>query len=273
MTDKNIFHSYSSTDTYNTCPEQWRSIKWLKKFEGKSNPAAERGSLMHEDLETCLIEDTKYPIAEYRWILDNFRKLSGLKIPEIKLAINHNWEPTDYNLGYTENGMEIPNPEGFYRGAIDLTCINGTHANVWDLKTGKRKMKEPKPYERWLLDRHTEGMIEAPKMLVNARQASEYALMIFHHFPEIKTIEFKFIWSDVEDYTEDVYHFDKERDTVNLHETMLATPTKIQYSMDNDLWEPNPSGLCSKWCEVEDCEYHGKYWSEIKKMQQREKTR
>jgi len=140
-------------------------------------------------------------------------------------------------------------------------------------KTGKRKMKEPKSYETWLLDRHTEGMVEAPKMLANARQASEYALLIFHHFPEIKTIEFKFIWSDVEGRTEDVYHFDKERDTVNLHETMLATPTKIQYSMDNDLWEPNPSGLCGKYCEVEDCEYHGKYWSEIKKMQQREKMR
>ena len=268
---KNPRHSYSSTDKFNTCQVAYQKINWLKTYRSESGAAAIRGTQMHEEYEQCVLDDTDYSIADYQWVLDDFRAQTGLKIPEMQLAIDSHWEPTPYDLGKDEEGKTIPNPDAFYCGIIDFTCINGTHANVDDLKTGKRKMKDPKPYETWLLDRHEDGMKEAPKMLANARQASEYTLLIFHHFPKIETIDFRFIWSDVEGITEDVYHFDKERDSLNLHETMLATPTKIQHAIENDEWVPNPSGLCRQYCEVETCKYHGKYWSEIKKMLAKEK--
>lgn len=265
--------SYSSTNMFNTCQGKWQNIKWLKRYKSTSGPAADRGVVMHDEFEHCVLDDTDYSIAHYQWILDDFRAQTGLKIPEMQLAIDSNWEPTPYDLGEDENGDIIENPDVFYCGKIDFTCINGTHANVSDLKTGKRKMKEPAPYERWLIKRHTDGMREAPKMLDNARQASEYTLLIAHHFPAIKTIDFKFKWSDVDGITEDLYEFDLERDSKDLHETMLATPSKMQYAIDNDEWTLNPSGLCRNYCEVESCKYHGKYWSDIKQMLAEERRR
>lgn len=273
MEVKPIRFSYSSTDQFNTCPIKFQKINWLREYRGSSNAAAERGTQMHDEYENCILDDTDYSIVEYQWVLDRFRALTGLKIPEMQLAINHEWEPTPYDFGKDPDGKSISNPDAFYCGKIDFTCLNGTHADVWDLKTGKRKMKEPKPYETWLLKRHEDGMREAPKMLANARQASEYVLLIFHHFPEVETVQFKFIWSDVDGIEEDVYNFEKERDLEDLHKTMLATPTQIYHAIENDDWKPNPSGLCSKWCEVEDCQFHGKYYSEIKKMLAKERNK
>lgn len=252
---KPIQHSYSSTGAFNTCPIQYKSINYLRTFRSESNEAAERGTLMHEEYEECVNEDTDYSMPAYQWLLDDFRAETGLKIAEMKLAIDRNWQPVDYK-----------DPTAWYRGMIDFTIINGTHADVRDAKTGKRKFKEAPGFERWLLDRHEEGMKEAPKILANARQASEYALLSFLHLPEVKTMDFRFIWTDVPGVREDVFHFDRERDGQKLLQTMLTTPVKIQHAVDNDEWEANPSGLCRLWCPVINCEYHGRSMSQINKM-------
>ena len=267
MTD--ICFSYSATNTYNTCPVQFKSINWLKEFRSDSNAAAERGSIMHEKLEHAINDDTDW-MEDYEWILRDFREETGLKVAEMKLAIDRHWAPTPYNLGYDDDGKEIKNPDAFYRGIIDMTVLNGTHAVVTDLKTGKQRFKECPPYETWLIDRHTEGMRYAPKILANARQANDYALLTFHHLPSIKTMDFKFVWSDVEGVAYDVFEFDRLRDNDNMHETIMATPRKIIHDINHDSWEPNPSGLCRKWCSVLSCPYNGKSFSEITRMRKPE---
>ena len=260
-----IRFSYSGTNTYKTCPTMFQKINYLKTFKSETHPAALRGSIMHEELEQAINEDTMWD-PEYDWILEDFRSDTGLKMAEMKLAIDNHWRPTPYNLGYDEEGKEIKNPEVFYCGIIDMTVLNGSHAIVRDLKTGKRRFEEAKDYDRWMLDNHDKGMQYAPKILSNARQANDYALLTMHHFPSIKTMDFAFVWSDVEGVKYDWFHFDRSKDDENMHKTMLAIPRKIQKSVMSDEWEPNPSGLCRLHCPVVSCKYNGKSMGQITKM-------
>ena len=253
--NKPTMHSYSSTGMFQTCPGQYQKIRWLKTYTSESNEAAERGTEMHDELEHCIIDDTDYSMPEYQWILDDFRAQTGLKVPEMELAINADWEPVPYYLDeIDDNGRPVRNPEAWYGGKVDLTCLNGSHANVSDLKTGKRKFKEPEDFECWLIERHEGGIQHAPQMLANARQASEYSLLIFLHFPAIKTLDFRFIWSDVEDCKEDLFKFSRDTHSEKLLKTMLATPAKIEQAIETDTWELKPSGLCAGWCPVLSCE-------------------
>lgn len=244
MPDLDIKHSYSSTSAYQTCPWQYKQVNFMRAFVSESNEAAERGTVMHEHLEVCVDEDTEYPQAEYQWILDDFRAQTGLKIPEMKLAIDRDWCPVDY-----------ADPRAWYRGMIDLTCINGAHANVSDLKTGKRKFRDPLSFESWLIERHEGGIETAPQMQANARQAADYALLVFLHFPAIETMDFRFIWSDVPGVKEDLFKFKRSRDSRKLLKTMLATPSLIEHSVEHDEWEYRPSGLCNGFCPVVSCEH------------------
>lgn len=242
--DKKPKHSYSSTGTFQTCPMQYKSVNWLRTFRSESNAAAERGTVMHEEFEDCVNEDTDYSDPQYQWILDDFRAQTGLKVAEMQLAIDRKWKPVPYD-----------DPSAWYRGKIDFTCINGTHANVSDLKTGKRKMKDPDPVECWLINKHEGGVRSAPKMLSNARQANDYALLTFLHLPKIETMDFRFIWSDVEGVKEDLFRFSREKDASDMIQTMLAIPTKIEHAILTDEWELKPSGLCNGWCPVVTCEH------------------
>lgn len=255
-------HSYSSTGTYATCPQQYYKVNWLRvpEYQSTDNEANIRGSLIHDHIEHCVLEDEPYtlpdelhPEQDYNWILDDFRSLTGLKIPEMQLAIDKQWKPCDYK-----------DPRAWYRGKVDLTCIKGTHMNVKDLKSGKRKFYVAEDYTRWLQSRHTGGRKPTKEdtrwlsdptdtVLANARQASEYALMMFLHFPKVETIDFSFVWSNVEGVTEDVYQFELERDKEQLFKTMLHLPTKINESIETDTWPLVKSGLCKGWCSVVSC--------------------
>lgn len=226
---------------------------------------------MHDHVENCILDDTEYtlpdelhPDEDYNWILEDFRALTGLKIPEMQLAIDMAWQPTPYALGKDGEGKTIQNPKAWYRGKVDLTCINGDHMWVRDLKTGKRKWYSAEDYTRWLQSRHVKGRQPTKEetkwlpdptdtVLANARQASEYALLMFLHFPHIKTINFGFIWSNVEGVREDIYEFDQDRDKEQLLKTMLHLPTKIEESIQTDVWPMRKTGLCNGWCPVVGC--------------------
>ena len=248
-------HSYSSTGTYETCAHKYEQIIHLRipEYQDTDNAQNIRGSEMHEEFETCVNEDTDYSDPQYQWILDRFRGRTGLKIAEMQLAINRAWKPCDYK-----------DKNAWYRGKIDFTTINGTHAWVDDLKTGKRRFKSPGDELRWLQDRHVHGRAPLKEdvkylpdpddyVLANARQASDYALMIFAHFPEIQTQDFSFVWSDVKGVDFDTFSFERGRDMKNLLKTMLYLPTKIEKSIKTDSWEPTPNFLCKGWCSVVGC--------------------
>ena len=267
---KKFGFSYSSTDTYNTCALQFREVNWYKNVPGSTNAAAERGTVMHDEFEHCILDDTDYSMPEYQWVLDEFRDQTGLKMAEMKLAIDINWKPCPYDWDEETQG-ERP-VQLFYRGKIDFTCLNGTHAMVSDLKTGKRKFKTPKPFERWLINKHEDGMAKAPQMQANARQANDYALLVFIHFPQIETMTFRFVWSDVDEVTEDVFNFSRIDDRKNMVKTMRHTPLAIQLSAQEDNWTPNPGGLCYQWCDVpkSTCRFHGMRYGDIKKLLDKE---
>jgi hypothetical protein len=254
MSERTPQFSYSNTDAYNTCALQWQEVVWLKKHPSGTNEAAERGTMMHQWLEDCIKDGSAYPEDKYQWILDDVRSEVGLVMPEMKLAINDEWEPTTFFAD-----------DVFYRAIIDVTILNGHTAKVRDLKTGKRRFKKPDVKDRWLIKQHDTGVRYAPDMLTNARQANDYALMIFLHYHYIKEIEFSFVWSDADEQY-DHYYFDRETHEKQMLATLLNTPRKIIESLETDNFPPNPSGLCYAHCPVKDCDYNGKRWAEIKKV-------
>ncbi len=260
-----MVNSYSSTDEFNTCANRYHKIRVLKHYKSSSGAAAERGTQMHEEFEDCVNLECDFSDPQYQWVLDDFRSDTGLKMAEMALAIDVDWKPCPPEI-VDEEGKTRLNPDAWYIGKIDFTCINGTHAKVRDLKTGKRKFKDPDDSTRWLIHRHRTGMATAPQMQANARQANDYALLTFLHFPSIMTMDFSFVWSDVEGVKEDVFEFDRERDYSTMVDTMRAIPLRIKEAEDQDNWEYNPSGLCFEYCPVISCPYYGRRYSQIKKM-------
>lgn len=248
--------SYSSTGSYKTCPRQFKHLNLRGDYQSPEHPATIRGSEMHDSLEDAINYGTDYEYHDYQWILDDFREQTGLKVPEMQLGTDINW-----------NAVAYDHEDSWYRGKIDMTCINGTHADVTDLKTGKRRIEVASEFEKWLIPLHEQGMKTAPKILANARQASDYALLIFLHFEELETITFRFVWSDVEGIPYDTFNFDRTRDLPNLSKTLLYLPTLILRSQKLDDFPPNPSGLCYQHCPVsrDECEYVGMRWREIQK--------
>lgn len=259
---KHFKFSYSSTDTFDTCQYQFYQVNWLRipEYQDSDNDQNIRGTQMHDECEHAVLEDREYdlpdelhPDKDYTWILDRFRARTGLKIPEMQLAIDKAWNPVDYK-----------DPTAWYRAKIDFSCINGTHLWIDDLKTGKRKFKSAYDHTRWLQERHVKGRAPTKDELrwlpdptdyiqSNSRQIAEYALLMFLHLPHIDTITSSLVWSDVEGVTEDIWEFDRARDSEVLLQTMLHTPSNVEEAARTGTWTKTRSGLCKGWCPVVGC--------------------
>jgi CRISPR/Cas system-associated exonuclease Cas4 (RecB family) len=121
------------------CPKRWHETKILKKYPWVETEAITWGNQVHEALEkyakfkTTLPEHLEY-IAP---VIDELRGNGFILYAELEIAIDKNWEPTDY---WNKSGKCM------LRGKIDLVAVNPESAigYIIDWKTGKRK---PDPFQ------------------------------------------------------------------------------------------------------------------------------
>ena len=151
--------SNSSIKTYEQCPFKYK----LTRIDGLSEPAgpaADRGKLIHSELENALINMPMYSEATEYWesFIDELRA-RGAK-PEVEIGLTREWEP----CGFSESKVWL-------RGVLDVLCLNNNTAYVADWKTGKERD-------------YTE-------------QLRLYAGMIFATQPQIEVVETEILYVDL----------------------------------------------------------------------------
>lgn len=125
--------SYSTVQQHNTCPLVIRFRKIDRLPEPKSEHL-ERGLSVHDAVAQCLnapmgspcIWNGPEPISS-QWITLFQQLRDAGAVPELKLAFDRDWN----SLG------DYFDPKVWVRVVIDALVINGTHAKVWEWKTGK----------------------------------------------------------------------------------------------------------------------------------------
>lgn len=126
--------SYSRLGTWEECPKQYW-YGYIERIKGSrpENPAASRGTILHDQAEAYLKDELKIYPPEFQKVAGHTMMLKTKKaIPERKLAVTDKWEPCGYDA-----------PEAYFRARIDVILPEGTIIGVEDWKTGQAYEDHP----------------------------------------------------------------------------------------------------------------------------------
>jgi CRISPR/Cas system-associated exonuclease Cas4 (RecB family) len=120
--------SYSAIKMYEQCPAKYKFSR-IDKIPEPTGPAAERGKLIHAEIEAVLKGQLELVCDELIYLLpklDEWRQKNAQS--ELEFAVDSNWDPVDFS---DSNAM--------FRGVIDLYIEQGNVALILDFKTGKER--------------------------------------------------------------------------------------------------------------------------------------
>lgn len=148
--------TYSQLDTFETCPKKFYHLKVVRDVADPPNVHSEWGTKVHSAFEDFIKDGTALPDGMEHWqpLAQKIAALPGEKMCEQKMALDRNFQPTDYKAAWT-------------RGIADLVVLHKKSAVVMDYKTGKRKPSE---------------------------QLDLYANYVFAYYPQIDTVTTVFVW-------------------------------------------------------------------------------
>lgn len=148
--------TYSQLDKFETCPRQFYHVRVKKDFPEPPTEATIWGEKVHKALELRVSEGIPLPEGMTQWegIAAKFAKLQGEKFCELKMAVDKNFQPAEWDNAWS-------------RGIADLVVVNGNKAAIFDHKTGRRK-----PTEQLML----------------------YAGYTFALFPQVDYVTTGFVW-------------------------------------------------------------------------------
>ena len=217
--------SYSSLKLFEQCPRKYYHLRVAKDFKEDDN--AEHlmyGKRFHEAAEHYIRDGT--PLPEYfafvKNALDNLNQIPGEKLCEYPMGITEDLQPCAFDA-----------PNVWFRGIADLLILNREtgEARVVDYKTGKSaKYADPDQLELM-------------------------SLCVFKHFPEIKRVKSGLLFVIANSLVKS--KCDATQENV-LWEKWTNRHQRLKIAMDNDVWNPRPSGLCRKHCVVTSCPHNGR---------------
>lgn len=209
--------TYSQLDSFETCPRKFYHTKVKRDIVEPPTVHTEWGTRVHTAFENAVKDGTPLPEGMTQWqgLADKVRALPGTKLCEEKYALDRNFQPTDWKSAWT-------------RGIGDLVVLNKDKALVADYKTGKRKPTE---------------------------QLDLYALYVFAHEPQVKTVSTNFVW--LKDKRVDRQTRQREEVPI-IWQSFLPRVAKLESSYERDRWPAKTSGLCNGWCPVTSCEFNRK---------------
>lgn len=148
--------TYSQLDSFETCPRKFYHLKVVRDIVEPPSPHAEWGARVHTAFEEWIKNGSPLPEGMTQWqsLAEKLAKLPGEKLCEQKMALDRNFQPTDWKTSWT-------------RGIADLLVVHKDRAVVADYKTGKRKPTE---------------------------QLDLYAAYTFAHYPQVKVVTTAFVW-------------------------------------------------------------------------------
>jgi hypothetical protein len=119
--------SNSSIKTYEQCPYKYKLTR-IEHRQEPSGPAAERGKLIHSELEHAITGLGMLPQQHLFW-LPYVNELRAKKTQcEVEFAVTRDWI-----------GCSFKDPNYWIRGIYDAVYHDGKHAHVLDWKSGKER--------------------------------------------------------------------------------------------------------------------------------------
>ena len=214
--------SFSKIKAFEQCPKQFYHMKILKEYEEKETEAMLYGTLFHEAAENYVSGKESLP-EKFNYalgVLDSLQAKQGEKLCEYKLGLTKNLEPCGFS-----------DPDVWFRGIADLIILDEDLAWVVDYKTGKSARYADK------------GQLEL------------MALATFKHFPHVQEIRAGLLFVVSKALIRDTYTKDMES---KLWDKWLSNYANMEIAVDNDVWNPRPSGLCKRHCAVIECAHNGR---------------
>ena len=216
--------SFSSINTFDTCPKQFHHLYVLKDVRSKTTAANLWGTKCHKQLEEYIKENKEITEPAARrgvpYIAAARKSMLGCsERVEWKWGLSADWEPVEF-FG-----------DPMLRGVIDYLALSEdqTKAVVVDWKFGKKKE--------------------------DLRQLSLFALAVFCHFPTVRKIRTIYAWLKTADETPTVKDYVRA-DMERLKRDWLESIETVRDRLEVDSFPPKPSGLCRGWCPVESCTHY-----------------
>lgn len=220
---KQLTWSYSSIKTYEQCPKKYYHLKIAK--DAKDDQNAEHliyGKRFHEAAEFYVKGTAPLP-PEFNFAkstLDNLKNRPGEKLCEYEMGLTANLEP----CGFHADDM-------WWHGIADLIILEGDTARILDYKTSKSAK------------------------YADTGQLELMSLAVFKHFPQIKKVKAGLLFVISKDFVKANYNVE---DVPKLWEKWLRLYGSLQFSYENNRWNPKTSGLCKKHCVVFSCPHNGR---------------
>ena len=172
------------------------------------------------------IRDNKPIPKKYSYVqpaLDALKRKKGKKLCEYELGLTEDLQP----CGFWDKDV-------WFRGIADLIILNEEDGIAWvvDYKTGKSARYADK------------GQLEL------------MALAVFKHFPKIHTCNGGLLFVVCKQLITESYT--RPRRENDLEVKYRDKFSQMVIASDNNVWNPNPSGLCRAWCDVLECAHNGR---------------
>lgn len=223
MSETRIKWSHSSLKDFETCARKYHETRVLKKWPREEGEAAMYGTALHAACEHY-VKDGKALDEGFKFMqpaLDSLKGREGDKYCEHEMALTWDLQPCAMDA-----------PDVWVRGIADLLVVDEPNYTAWvlDYKTGN--------------DRYAD-----------TGQLQLMALLTFAHFPKIKRVNGALLFVLKERIVKARYKVSERHSAWWDYRVRVAAITE---ALDNGVWNPKPSGLCRKYCEVLTCEHNGR---------------
>lgn len=210
--------SWSSYDSYQTCPFKHYHTKVAKTYVEPETQPLIWGNEVHSALEHYIKDGLQVPSTMQRFIplVDKIIDKPGDTYAELELACTVDLQPT----GFWDD-------DAWCRGKGDIIKVNGDRAFNGDWKTGKWKAA--------------------------SLQLDLMAVMTFAAFKVVETLTTAFIYFQ-EPSRPVAKRFTRPQIPMIMGQFQKGVADMV-YSEQNNVWPKKPSGLCKAYCPVRECEY------------------
>jgi RecB family exonuclease len=215
-------HSYSSINTFETCPRQFEAKYITKTLKFIKNVASEFGDRVHKSLENRLTKQA--PLSEEAKPLEPLivavSQFDGTHYTERGLAITRDLQPTT-----------MYSAETWLNGKADFMTYNEAtgYLRVLDWKTGNPK--------------------------TDMLQLKIMALLAMCQFPSVTKIRAAFVYTKTGEIDKAVIPVQEIPEVVA---EVRQKTIRIEHAQATNNFPPQPSGLCRSYCGVTTCQFYQK---------------
>ena len=216
--------SHTALTSFETCGFRYYCTRVTKDVVDPPNEAALWGQRVHEALEARVKTHKPLPEGMEQWESmcqkwDSMRS-KGKLLTETQMCLNRSLDPVSWFA-----------KDAWVRGVVDVGVVTDRKAVVADYKTGKRKPDND--------------------------QLKLFALMAFHHYPNVEIVHTSFIWMKEGKTDREKFYREQIPELWNEFNPRIE---RFENAFKQNKWQKKPSGLCGKWCPVpkSKCEFSGK---------------